>query len=257
MASFVYGDPDRIFLNTALGCDGGCRYCYLPALGITAGQMEASVDEILRLLDGTEAYRPGREGTILSLGCYSECWDENNREKTMELLRRLMRRENYIQLATKREIALPTLLELDSLAAFPGQLGIYLSVPTLSASREWEPGTDPVEARLSPLSCRHRLKNLYLVLYIKPVIPGVTLGDAVRYRRLMEKHGIPAVVGPMLEPGGGDAAVLVGESRLAERETEELDALTAYLAAGGRVYRHSTDVVRALKKRRREECSRN
>ena len=104
MASFVYGDSYRIFINTALGCDGGCQYCYLSKLGVSGEQPEKSVEEVLELLNGMEEYRPGRTGTILSFGCYSECWDGKNKRKTTELIRQLAKKENYIQLATKKEI---------------------------------------------------------------------------------------------------------------------------------------------------------
>jgi len=36
MNSFVSGDKDRIFINTALGCNAKCKYCYLKSLDIEA-----------------------------------------------------------------------------------------------------------------------------------------------------------------------------------------------------------------------------
>ena len=248
MASFVYGDSYRIFINTALGCDGGCQYCYLSKLGVSGEQPEKSVEEVLELLNGLEEYRPGRTGTILSFGCYSECWDGKNKRKTTELIRQLAKKENYIQLATKKEITFEELLEIDSLAVFPNQIGIYLSIPTISESRILEPATDSVELRLSPLDHTRELENIYFVLYVKPVIPNITKKDVGLYRRMMERHQVSAVIGPMLDLKGGNESVLVGEDKLAERESEDLEFLKNYLSESGKTYRHSTEVIDELRK---------
>ena len=248
MASFVYGDSYRIFINTTIGCEGGCQYCYLSKLGVSSGQPEKNAEEVLALLNQMKEYQPGKTGTILSLGCYSECWDAKNKKKTIELIRQLAKNENYIQLATKKEITFEELLEINSLATFQNQIGIYLSVPTISESRILEPRTDDVELRLSPLKHAHKLENIYFVLYIKPVIPHITKRDAVLYQRLMERYQVPAIIGPMLDLKGNDESVLVGEDNLAEQESEDLGFLKNHLSKSGKTYRHSTEVIDELQK---------
>ena len=248
MVSFVYGDSYRIFINTALGCEGGCQYCYLSKLGVSEERLEKSVEEILEILNEMEEYRPGRTGTILSLGCYSECLDAKNKKKTTELIRLLAKKGNYIQFATKKEITVEELLEIDSLATFPNQIGVYLSVPTISESRILEPGTDDVGLRLSPLEYAQELKNIYFVLYIKPVIPNITKKDVELYRRMMERYQIPAIIGPMLDLKGDETSVLVGEDKLAEQESEDLEFLDRALSESGKTYRHSTEIIDELQK---------
>ena len=246
MKHYVYGDPYRLFLNTALGCDARCRYCYLPDLGMGGEPAYISAEETLSLLRQSEDFVPGPQGTILSLGCYSECWDEVNRPETVKLLAALAAQGNYLQMATKQAISREELMNLDTLVQYPGQLGIYLSVPTLSHAGELEPGTAPPEARLAPLRWRAELKNIYFVLYLKPVLAGITLEDAETYGRLMKTYDLPAIVGPLLAMDDvGD--VLVGEGRLREVDVDESETLKQHLSPYGRVYIHSTEIVDELR----------
>lgn len=247
MKHYVYGDPYRLFLNTALGCVARCQYCYLPDLGMGGEPAYISAEETLSLLHQSEDFVPGPQGTILSLGCYSECWDEINKPETVRLLAALAAQGNYLQMATKQAISREELAELDALAQYPGQLGIYLSAPTLSHAGELEPGTAPPEARLAPARWRAELKNIYFVLYLKPVLDGVTLEDAEAYGRLMKTHNLPAIVGPLLaRDDAGD--VLVGEGRLREVHVDESELLKRRLSPYGRVYTHSTEIVDELRR---------
>ena len=90
----------------------------------------------------------GREGTIISIGCYSECWDVGNKQEAFKVISEIVRLGNYVQLATKRGILWEELTKLDSLALFKNQIGIYLSIPTLTGSRQMEKGTDYIEKGL-------------------------------------------------------------------------------------------------------------
>ena len=77
MLHFVYGAQERIFLNTALGCSARCQYCYLPELDIGNRPEYISAEETLEMLRNLSYFVPGPLGTILSIGCYSECWDKH------------------------------------------------------------------------------------------------------------------------------------------------------------------------------------
>lgn len=245
MKHFTYGNQQRIFLNTALGCSARCQYCYLPHLGLGHAPRSIPAEDALALFYQSDNFIPGSHGTILSLGCYSECWDNENKSETMKLLSNLVTHENYIQMSTKQLISREELKEIDSLALYPGQIVIHLSVPTLLHSAELEPGTAKPKERLSPLQWMSELNNLCFALYIKPVIPNVTLEDAPEYGRLMETYGVPAVVGPLLVAGQG--AVLVGEGDLREINNNESKILQDMLAQHGDVYTHSTQIIDNLR----------
>ena len=148
-------------------------------------------------------------------------------------------------MSTKQSISREELKEIDSFALYPGQIVIYLSVPTLRHSAELEPGTAKLQERLSPLQWMPELKNLYFALYIKPVIPNITLEDVPTYSRLMETYQIPASVGPLLAAGKG--TVLVGEGDLKEIDNDESKILQDMLAQHGDVYTHSTQMIDNLR----------
>ena len=245
MKHFIYGNQQRIFLNTALGCSARCQYCYLPHLGLGHAPHNISAEDALALFYQSDDFVPGSHGTILSLGCYSECWDGENKSETMKLLSNLVTHGNYIQMSTKQSISGEELKEIDSFALYPGQIVIYLSVPTLRHSAELEPGTAKPQERLSPLQWMPEHKNLYFALYIKPVIPNITLEDVPTYSRLMETYQIPAIVGPLLAAGKG--TILVGEGDLKEIDNDESKILQDMLAQHGDVYTHSTQMIDNLR----------
>lgn len=250
---FVYGDRKRIFINTALGCVSRCRYCYLPDLEIGASPQYITAQEALKLLEQLEYFVPGPDGTILSIGCYSECWDSHNRGETIELLEKLAPLGNYIQLATKRQVAKSDLIHMNEIALFPEQIGLYLSVPTICHSEEIEPGTDPIECRLAPLETISALDKLSCILYIKPVLAGITIQDKHIYGNLIKRYGVKVVIGPLLQRTAlGHGAVLVGEGTLREVRQEECTQLFQSLGRYGKVYMHSTDVVNDLRSMKRE-----
>ena len=101
------------------------------------------------------------------------------------------------------------------------------------------------QERLSPLQWMPELKNLRFALYMKPVIPNVTLEDAPEYGRLMETYQVPAIVGPLLVTGRG--TVLVGEGDLKEIHNDESKILQDMLAHHGDVYTHSTQLIDSLR----------
>lgn len=250
---FVYGDRTRIFINTALGCEACCQYCYLPDLKMGASPQYITAKEALGLLEQLEYFVPGPDGTILSIGCYSECWDSHNRGQTIELLEKLAPLGNYIQLATKRQIARSDLLHINEIALFPEQIGLYLSVPTVCHSEELEPGTDPVECRLTPLETVSALDKLACILYIKPVLAGITLQDKHIYGNLIKRYGVKVIIGPLLQHTVQEhGAVLVGEGALKEVEQEECVQLFQFLSRYGKVYMHSTDVINELRSMKKE-----
>lgn len=250
MKHFVYGNSYRIFLNTALGCTSRCQYCYLPDLGMGGDPVYISAEETLSLLHQSKDFVPGTQGTILSLGCYSECWDEVNKPETVKLLASLASQGNYLQMVTKQAISREESIALDALAQYPGQLGIYLSIPTLSQAGKLEPGTALPEARLAPLHWQEELKNIYFVLYLKPILPCVTLSDVEIYGQLMESFHMPAIVGPLLAKDNA-GNVLVGESCLREVTCDESEILKQRLSSHGNVYIHSTEIVDEMRHSRK------
>lgn len=78
-------------------------------------------------------------------------------------------------------------------------------------------------------------------LYIKPVLPNVTIRDVDLFGEVMMQHNIDAVVGDLFVPGVSTGDVVSPISRLLH-VTEHNDAakLRNGLAAHGRVFDNST-----------------
>ena len=249
----VYGNSNRIFLNVAIGCEANCSYCYLNDLvEKECGVWQYSVHDVLEHLKGMENFRLGKMGTILSLGCYSECWSENNKKTTQKLICVLAESENPIQMATKKQIVLEDLLDIDSHLKYEGQLTIYVSIPTVSHSEEYEAGTDCVTKRISNFSLQYRLKKIKFAIYIRPVLENVTINDIEHYQQLMTQYNLPCIVGDFLrkKTDGEWIANMVGEGHLEEEKVADVDFIMKELKQYGSVYRHSTELIEDMRNKK-------
>lgn len=198
---FISGDARRLFLNLELGCGSSCSYCYLPTEGIQTGnrpqtEQRRSVPELLEQLFIDKRFVRGRSGTVLSIGCFSECWDSRTRPETIRLIQNLLPFDNWLQFATKRQI---TSSDLDAIVLSPywrRQVVAYISTATISQWNSLERGTSPPVRRFKSFSACVA-KDLRACLYVKPVLPGVTLQDVNSYGDIMKKYGVDAVVGEL------------------------------------------------------------
>lgn len=247
MSIWVNGNQNRIFINTTIGCKARCVYCYLPEIGLSDNLQFSSVDSIINELESLQYFIKGPTGTVLSIGCYSECWADYNRSMTIELLKRLVEYGNYIQFATKKEIDTNDLLRLDNIATFKNQIGIFISTPTISNVNKLEKGTDPIERRLLPFKMTPALRKLYLVLYIKPVISGITIKDLKFYDTFLGQNDIKCVVGSLLEITGDNQEVSVGIHSFNEYYSEEETVIISKLGKKRLVFRHSVDLIDYLR----------
>ena len=83
-------EPDRLFINTSLGCSSNCSYCYLPKLKYSKGKKldtYITADVLIEQVNLYDNFKEGKEGTLISFGCYSECWDEQNKPQTIKLIK--------------------------------------------------------------------------------------------------------------------------------------------------------------------------
>ncbi len=198
---FISGDARRLFLNLELGCGSSCSYCYLPTEGIQTGNrpqtaQRRSASELLEQLFTDKRFVRGRAGTVLSIGCFSECWDSRTRPETIRLIQNLLPFNNWLQLATKRQI---TSSDLDSIVLSPHwrrQVVAYISTATISQWKSLERGTSPPAQRFKSFSACSA-KDIRACLYVKPVLPGVTLQDLSYYGEIMKQYGVDAVVGEL------------------------------------------------------------
>ena len=244
MSEFVYGDEERIFVNTDMGCSSHCNYCYLTSLNILKGRKRINAEEAIRLVEDLDYYKPGMNGTIISIGCYSECMAQENIEDTFVVTEYFLKQGNYVQLATKKQINRDFLERLSKNENQKERLWIYTSIPVITDSDKIELGTDTLDKRLDNfVTCKQFGMNY--ALYIKPYIEGVTDKDIDKYIDIIKYFNIPVVVvGEMLSTKGTGEVVLVGEKRLYCQRTDGMDDFVRQLKKVTDVYLHSTECIK-------------
>lgn len=196
---FVEGNKERIFLNTALGCESKCKFCYLPSQNYIIGnkpKLSISFEEIVKKLLSHSKFIKGKFGTVLSIGCYSECWSKNNKKITIELIKSLINLGNPIQLATKRIILREEFYDLNSAILWKGQLTIFISSTTVSDYKVWEKSTSNPYKRFG-IFTENLDAKIPLCLYLKPILPNITIKDIDIYAKYVTSYNLQTIVGSM------------------------------------------------------------
>lgn len=247
---YIHGNSYRLFLNTELGCASSCSYCYLPSEGfpINASQSETTQTTAKDILDHLlldPRLILGKKGTIFSIGCFSECWDSRNKQETISLVIGLLSFGNPIQIATKRQINFLDLKSIINSPYWKNQLKIYISSATISNWMTYEKGTTKPDVRFKSFeACKQA--NIESFLYIKPVLPGITIRDTLEYAALMKKHCIDAVVGDQFfensESNVGAKSPI--SLNLTVIPINEANDLRNFLRSYGQVYKNSTETLR-------------
>lgn len=249
----LFGEKNRIFLNLDLGCSSECSYCYLPSEKIQIGRNNSntnntvSAQELYEHLCNDKSFVPGPEGTLLSIGCYSETWDPRNREETIQLIKNLLRHGNNIQLATKRKIDSADIKTIKEGEHWNRQLSIYISSTSLSHWKEYEKRTIPPHTRfLSFKSCADL--DIPAILYIKPVLPGITILDVDLFGDLMKSYEIPCIVGDMFTENSNEMISPIS-SKLFVAKVDESITIRKKLSAFGPVFATSEEALNHIRRK--------
>ncbi len=244
MNNYLSGDKNRIFINSRIGCSLKCTYCYLPLLKLEDTGAKTA-DEIISLVELFDDFRKGIDGTIVSLGCYSECWDSANKETTKKLIEFFLRQGNPVQLATKKQIFIYELTDIKKNILWKNQFSIFISIPTISYHYVFENGTTSVKDRMLNFEIQ-KVLDIPIILYIKPVLNNFTIKDIDKYIQLIKEYNITSIViGSLFEIDSKSKELApVGNKRLyycTENTDEEIiiDQLSRYC----NVYKKSSDYI--------------
>lgn len=245
-------EADRLFINTSLGCTANCAYCYLPILKYSKGKKldtYITASEIIEMVKTYKEFKEGKDGTLISFGCYSECWDEQNKPQTIELIKYFLEKGNQIQLSTKKYVDYKDLIDIKDSIKYYGQLTIFISSATISEWDKFEKGTtEPIE-RFKSFEISNKL-NIPVVLYIKPVLYNITLKDVDKYIELIKKYGIEnVVVGSIIKTNGtGEVAPFVNDNSMHTKPIEQEKTIIELLSTISNVYTKSIHVLKYLEK---------
>lgn len=246
---FVYGDSERLFINPALGCKSRCSYCYLPSLGMTLGKgakPTANFEQIIKeFADVAPSFIPGKLGTIISIGCYSECFDDENKRTTLLLIEHFLSYGNPIQVATKKYISAGSFHRIKKNIKWEGQLTIFISSVSILQWRKIEKGTSPPEERFKSFE-NIKINKIPTYLYIKPVIDKITYESVDSYVEVIELYKPSGViVGSQFVPSSDVTRVEapIGEGLLSYRQTGDERVISDKLSAYAVIYAKSTAAV--------------
>ena len=240
-------EKERLFINTSLGCTANCAYCYLPTLKYSKGKKldnYVTAEKILKDLGNYKELEFSRDGTLISFGCYSECWDERNKKETIKLIKYFLEKGNKIQLSTKKYIDYKELTDISKLIKFYGQLTIFISSATISYSDVLENNTAPPEKRFKSFLITKEL-NIPTILYIKPVLYNITIKDIDLYKEVIKKYNIKdVVVGSIIKTNGkGEVAPFVNDNSMHAEPIEQEKEIISSLKEVCNVYTKSLQVV--------------
>lgn len=242
---YIHGDGKRLFINTSLGCSASCAYCYLPHIGLKNGNQSVETVMARSVLDeflSGNIFRPGKNGSIISIGCFSECWDQKNIMQTKEILKSILKYGNPVQLATKKYINYIDLLDVIDYIKWEGQLSIFVSCTTIKFWDKYEKGTEPPSARFHTFDLTKKIA-IPTYLYIKPVIKDITIHDIENFRRVLEKYEAGAVVGHRFSVSETELTAPVGNGQLYYANNNEVEVIREKLSSSTRTYLYSTTPI--------------
>lgn len=185
----------RVFVSPALGCPASCAFCYLPSSG-EAAPTHPSQHDLAEAIQNDTRFSEGINGTLISLGCLSECLAPHAIGPTFSFLEGCKKWHNPIQLATRWIV--PQRLQSQFFDLARGcNLVLFHSMSTVTHASSFERGTAKIARRLEFLDvCADAgLRN---VLYIKPFISGITGIDADEFVSIAKSYRLNAIViGPL------------------------------------------------------------
>lgn len=242
-SDFLFGNFKRIFLNTYLGCKSNCSYCYLSDLKLKIDS-KIKVNKLIELLDNDNSFIKGKNGTIISIGCYSECWDKVNKKDTIDLINKLLDYKNPIQIATKQQITLSDFEEIEiNKIKYRHHLSIYISSVSITHHATYEKGTPNPSLRFNSFKIKEKY-NIPMFLYLKPIIEKITIQDISLYLDLIKKYNIEVIVGKLFETSGTTLAPISnGILKYTNKKNKDNENIFNILQKHTKVYETSMEPI--------------
>lgn len=243
-------DNKRLFINTSLGCSGECLYCYLPKLGYgnkDNNYKTISANDVIEMIEKNNFNLT--KDTLITLGCFSECWDNHNKKETLKIIEYFLKKGNQIQLSTKKKIYSEELSILIPYIKYYGQLIIFVSSTTISKHSIIEKNTELIEKRFENFEISKSL-NIPVVLYMKPILQNITIKDLDLYKSYIEHYNIKDVVVGSIFTGNitNETVHFSNKNELFYNSIKDEDIIISELSKICNVYRRSTDVTNYYKR---------
>ena len=244
-------EENRLFINLSLGCAANCSYCYLPIINYSKGKKNnnhISADKIIKQVEAYKNYKPGKDGTLISFGCFSECWNDYDKNDTIKLIKYFLTKGNQVQFSTKKFVDYKDLIDVSKLIKYYGQLTIFISSATIRYWDKFEDGTTDPSQRFKSFEIIKKL-NIPVILYIKPVLYNITIQDIDKYFAVIKKYDIKdVVVGSIIKTNGtGEVAPFVNDNSMRTKPIEQEKELIRLLSKVCNTYTKSIHVLEKFK----------
>ena len=243
-----YEDNKRIFINTSLGCTGKCSYCYLPKIGYSNKEIiskSKKCNEILEMIKENKI--DINKETIITIGCFSECFDNFNKEETINIIKYFLEKGNQVQVSTKKKLYERDIEKIEKSIKYYGQFILFVSSATISKHEKIEENTDLPKERFENFKY---ISKFPVILYMKPILKNITYSDIELYKKVIEYYKIEKiVVGSIFTEEKSEETVHFSkENKLFYNEIEDEEKIIKELEKKVEVYRRSTEVVKEYKK---------
>ena len=185
-------DNKRLFVNVNIGCLGSCSYCYLPIMGYSNNKIIKSTktsEEVINMINNSNL-RINKD-TLITFGCFCECFDKFNKEETIKLINYFLDKGNQVQVSTKKMLNYLDIKKIISHIKYYGQFILFVSSATISKHSIYERNTDIPDLRFKNFKFS---KYFPVILYLKPVLKNITYKDISLYKDLIKSYNIKYVV---------------------------------------------------------------
>ena len=144
--------------------------------------------------------------------------------------------------------------DIQNFIKYYGQLVVFLSSATISKHSSVEPNTDEPQKRFRTFRLKKEL-GIPTVLYIKPVLQGITINDVEEYKEVIRNYGIQdVVVGSLFtEQQNSETVHFSNENKLFYNPVSDEEVIKRQLSECARVYTRSSQVMQQYREKELSE----
>ena len=183
-----------ITVHPGIGCDLGCIYCYIADMGFPTDKVEPyplKGEELALALMLNPSVTPGPYGTYVAVGSVTEPFHPLLLERTSEYLKWLKWLGNYTQISYKMIMSDEKIEKIASNS--DEKLSVLVSISSLKKAKTLEPKLPPPETRLE-MGEKLLRSGKGVVLFLRPIIPGITDAEVKDILELSLSYNIKDVV---------------------------------------------------------------
>lgn len=190
--------PCGFTVHVGYGCTNRCSYCYIQDMGFsftTPKPHPLSGLGLVYALLLNKHFTPGLYGSFIAVGSITDPFHPLLLPRTLEFIENAAKYlNNPIQFSTKHYINTKV---AEKLASYSLRINPLITIVTIRKAKLLEPNAPPVELRLETVR-NLRKAGLKPMIFIRPIIPGVTDTEIEEIVELAAKHGaIAAVLGSL------------------------------------------------------------